>query len=103
MLAHNVAGIAGGGVWSGPDGTLSLTRVTFRENQCEGGAGGGLANASPLTATDTTFVERHRAERGGALANAGAMTGLFGCTFIGNSSARNGGAISDERAARCGS
>src|SRR5262249_34429276 len=104
--------VQGGGIRN--DGSLTLDRVTVRDNQAgwgEGGAGsfsgsgGGIYNApgASLTITRSTFLNNavyiDMLQGGGGIYNAGALS-VFTTTFSGNSvssgslaNVRNGSAV----------
>jgi hypothetical protein len=110
--------VAGGSDWQGGgihnDGSLTLDRVTVRDNQAGdnflSGLGGGIYNApgASLTITRSTFSNNgayisSSLQGGGGIYNGGALS-VFATTFSGNSvssgslgSVRNGSAVYNDR------
>ena len=85
------AGNFGGAIYNA--GTLSLTNCTLAGNSVDSSAvAGAINNLGPLTLTGCT-LSGNASGQGGAINNDGATCALLNCTFAGNTSAGNGGAI----------
>jgi CSLREA domain-containing protein len=93
----NSADNAGGGVYNGPSGALTINDSAFTGNtaaSATAGYGGAVENNGTLALNRSTFTDNTALFNGGAIENwDGALT-VTGCTFTGNIAAV-GGAINN--------
>ena len=81
-VRNNEVWESGGGIWNGRAGSLLLQSRTVSSNRCYGAEGGGIHNATRLTAHHCTLTQ-NRAPSGGGIVNVGvAETG--NCILAGN-------------------
>ena len=64
-LAHNSAGVIGGGLANVPDGTVTITESTI-DRQLQPAIGGGLYNGGTVTLTQSTLAHNRRASSAAA-------------------------------------
>ncbi len=96
----------GGGMFSYPDGNLTVTNCTFTGNSAYHGGGGMRSASSNPTLINCKFIGNNSVTRsGGGLYISSGSTTLTNCTFIDNSADSSGGAIntsvSDLTATNC--